>query len=255
MNRHTIRTFNCQAIILRRHDYGEADRMMTLFTAEYGKLRVIAKGVRKPNGKMTGHVELFSKIHAQVRRGSSDLHTLAQSERVDEHFGGGERLNWYARASYMAELLDRFTEPEEANVPLFWLMDSALRWLFAPDSDQDLVTRYFELRLLSAVGFEPSLFTCAVGGETLQGQDQFFSITEGGVVCPDHALGRPYLPISLNAQKILRHMQRHSWEAIRQLKVSSAMHDQLERLMRAYVDHLLEQKPRSAFFLQDLHKS
>src|SRR5258708_21802321 len=153
------RSFKTAAIVLRRQDYGEADRLLTIFTPEHGKLRVIAKGVNKPAGRKTGHVELFTRSTMLIRRGR-EIHVVSQAEMVEPFLPLHEELERGAYANYVAELLDHFTELEEQNTALFRLLDSALGWLAQPNADLRLAARYYELHLLQLVGFQPSLFTC-----------------------------------------------------------------------------------------------
>jgi hypothetical protein len=87
-----------------------------------------------------------------------------------------------------------FSEGEETHTPFFSLLNAALGWLCAPETDLALAACYFELRLLRLSGFEPSLFACAVGQEPLTARDQYFSASEGGVICPEHAHGRAVQP-------------------------------------------------------------
>ena len=130
----------------------------------------------------------------------------------------------------------------------------ALGWLAEPSSDLALITRFYETRLLRLTGFEPSLFRCAVGGEKITAQDQFFSVGDGGLVCPDHARGRSLIPLSLNALKLLRHMQTDDFEAVSRWDLSAAMHATLERVAHTYIAHILESRLKSADFLHLLQR-
>ncbi|MCS6872707.1 MAG: DNA repair protein RecO [Anaerolineae bacterium] len=245
------RLFKTQAIILRRYDYGEADRILTLLTPDYGKLRAIAKGARKLTSRLNGHLELYSHVALLIARGS-DLHVVSQAEQLEAFLPLHGDLLRNAYAHYIAELTDRFSEDEETHTPLFALLNAALGWLCAPEADLALAVRYFELRLLRLSGFEPSLFECAVGQEPLMARDQFFSAAEGGVICPEHARGRAAQPLSLNALKVLRHMARTDYEAVRHLRLTAALHAELERTLGSYLLHLLELRLKSVEFLQQL---
>lgn len=245
------RVFKTDAIILRRHEFGEADRILTLLTPEHGKIRAIAKGARRIKSKLNGHVELFSRVALLIARGR-ELHVVSQAEQVEAYLALRDDLLRGAYAHYLVELLDRFSEDEEASQPLYGLLDAALHWLCAPQSDLALVTRFFELRLLRLTGFEPSLFECAAGNEALEPRDQFFSVVEGGVVCPIHAKGRAVIPLSLNCLKLLRYMVRQDYAAVARLKMSPALHYELERILGHYLAHLLEVRLKSADFLHQL---
>lgn len=245
------RLFKTQAIVLRRYDYGEADRILTLLTPDRGKLRAIAKGARKLTSRLSGHLELYSRVALLIAQGS-DLHVISQAEQQEAFLALHSDLLRSAYAHYIAELTDRFSEDEESHSPFFSLLNAALGWLCAPEADLALAVRYFELRLLRLSGFEPSLFECAVGQEPLTARDQHFSALEGGVVCPEHAHGRAVQPLSLTALKVLRHMARAEYDAVRRLRLTAALHAELERTLSNYVLHLLEQRLKSAEFVREL---
>jgi DNA repair protein RecO (recombination protein O) len=252
----TERVFRTDAIILRRQDFKEYDRLVTLFTPLHGKFTVIAKGVRKPTGRMTGHVELFTRSSMLIARGR-DLDILTQAELSDPFMPIRENLECAAYASYIVELLDRFTEPEEQNAPLFDLLSRTLGWLAEPGRDLRLVARYYELYLLRLVGYQPDLFQCVLGHESIEAQDQFFSAFDGGVVCPEHAEGSSHvLPVSLIALKTLRYLQTREFDAIRKLRVDAMLHLELERLLQHYIVYLLERRLKSVEFIRRLrHQS
>ncbi len=241
--------FRTEAIVLRRYDFGEADRLLTLLTPEHGKLRAIARGARKPAGRMTGHVELFSRAKMMLSRGH-ELYTIAQAEQAEPYLALREDLERGTYAYYLVELLDCFSEFEEPNQPLYALLNAALGWLCALDAHLQLVTRFYELHLLSLVGFQPELFQCTGGREELEPQDQYFSVPDGGVVCPDHVFGRAAVPLSLTALKALRFLQTRDYETVkRRVQVSTAVHQELERILQAYIVHFLEMRLKSVEFI------
>lgn len=249
------RLFRTDAIILRRQDFKEADRLLTLFTPDYGKFTVIAKAVRKPTGRMTGHVELFARSTMMISRGR-DLDIVTQAEMADPFLPIRENLEAAAYANYIVELLDRFTEAEEQNTPLYNLLAQTLGWLAESEQDRRLVGRYYELSLLRLVGFQPDLFNCVVGLEEIEAQDQFFSAAEGGVVCPEHAEGNPHaMPINLTALKTLRYLQTRDFEVIKKLHVNDLLHGDLERIMQNYIIYLLERRLKSVDFIRRLRRN
>lgn len=245
------RIFRTDAVILRRHDFGEADRLLTLLTPEHGKLRAIAKGARKPIARKTGHVELYTLVDMLIARGR-DLHIVQQAETKEPFLPLHEDLLRGSYASYVVELLDRFTAEQDPGRGEFRLLVQTLGWLGTED-DPRLVTRYYELRLLELAGFAPALHTCGVGQEPLEPRDQFFSPADGGVVCPEHRAGMERgLPLTLTALKALRHLQRQPWHVVRGLQVGGPLHRDLERLMLSYIAYLLEQRLQSVEFLRKL---
>jgi DNA repair protein RecO (recombination protein O) len=248
------RVFRTLAVILRRQDFGEADRLLTLLTPEHGKLRAIAKGARKPLGRKSGHVELFALVDMLIARGR-ELHIVSQAETREPFLRLREDLVRGTYANHLGELLDRFTAEQDASRAEFDLLVLALGWL-CEDVDPRLVARYYELALLRLAGFAPALHTCAIGQEPLEPRDQFFSPADGGVVCPEHhtGLNRRGTPLSLTAFKTLRYLQTRPWDAVKTLQISAPLHLEMERLMLSYITYLLEQRLQSVEFLKRLRR-
>ena len=159
------RTYRTEAIVLRRKDFGEADRVLTVFTPERGKVRLVAKGIRKPRSRKAGHLELFTCSRLLLAKGR-DLDMVTQAETLLAYRPLREDLLRGAYAAYAVELLDRFTPDEQENAELYRLLRSMLGWLCA-EHDLALVARYYELQLLGLAGFQPDLRQCVAGGEKI----------------------------------------------------------------------------------------
>jgi DNA repair protein RecO (recombination protein O) len=246
------RLFRTEAIILRRQDFKEYDRLVTLFTPERGKFTVIAKGVRKPTGRNTGHVELFTRARMLISLGR-DLSTLSQSEMTDSFLPLREDLERSAYAYHIVELLDRFTEPEEVHIELYDLLLDTLFRIAERPADLRVIARHYELQLLALVGFQPDLTDCVIGHEPLEPVDQFFSAFDGGAICPEHAENNPHVvPMSLAALKVLRYMQREPFEMCYKLKLDNVLHLELERILHSYIVFILERRLKSVDFIRRL---
>ena len=249
------RQFRSDAIILSRRDFGESDRLLTLFTPEHGKVRAIAKGARKPQAKVAGHVELFARSSCLIHRGRS-LDIISQAELIEPYRGLREDLRRSAYANYAAELLDRFTADEDINQgALFQLLHETLGRIAAAD-DPPLATRYYELQLLDLAGFRPELSECVVTRAQLRPEPQFFSCDEGGVVSRAGALqaAGSLSAIDVGTLKLLRHLQRQArdYEGVASLRVNARQHAKAEGIMLAYIAHLLEGKLQSIDFIRRL---
>ncbi len=245
--------FRTEAIILRRHDLGETDRILTLFTRDHGKIRAVAKGVRKPAGHKTGHVELFMRTDMLLARGRS-LDVVTQAQMIDAYLPLREDLVRTTYALHIVELLDAFTEEHDESRLLYGLLRDALGWL-CTTGDLRRTARYYELRLLDLAGYRPGLFTCVICGDTIQPQDQYYSAADGGVVCPRCAHNRPRLrALSLRALKVLRYLQTRSFDAVEQLTLGEAVQNECERLLHEALAFYLERRLRSAAFLERLRR-
>lgn len=247
------RTFRTEAIILKRTDFGEADRLLTLYGREMGKFKAIAKGARKPQSRKTGHVELFMRTQFLCAKGR-DLAIITQAEMVEAYSALRDDLVRTTYAAYAVELLDRFTVEEGANVSLFNLLADTLSRLAVHD-DLRLVARYYELHLLGLAGFRPQLFHCLDCQEAIQEQDQFFSVDLGGLLCPNcRAADRSARPITAVAVKVLRYLQSRPWPTVQSLQLKRPLHQELETIIHSYIGHILERDLKSVDFLHRLRR-
>jgi len=241
-------------------DIGEADRILTLFTPELGKVRAVAKGIRKPRSRKAGHLELFTCTRLLLAVGR-DLDIITQAEGLDPYRPLRDDLLRGAYAAYMVELLDRFTPDAEENPELYQLLREGLTWA-ATAADLALAARYYELHLLGLAGYQPQLRRCVVCGRQLAAEDQFFSSLEGGVVCPSCAAQRAggpgpagRLPLSLGALKLLRYMQSSAYSKVAALNVSSRTQAEVEYLLARYITETLERQLKSIEFLKLIRRS
>jgi DNA repair protein RecO (recombination protein O) len=249
------RSFRTPAIILKRRDFGEADRLLTVLTPRHGKLDVIAKGARKLISHKTGHVELYTRADMLIHKGR-DLSVVEQSEMTSPYQPLREDLQRGAYAGYAVELVDRFvTTSEDEMSALFYLLDDTLQRV-SNEKDPRLPIRYYELHFLNLVGYRPELNECVVGHEAIEPQDQFFSFPDGGAVCPEHGAQRPALAaLPLMTLKLMRHIQRNPYNAIKALGVSPELHNDAERVILGYITFLLERRLQSVEFIRRLRRS
>src|SRR6266566_6535309 len=170
-------SYSIEAIVLKRTDFGEADRIMTLFTPSKGKLHAIAKGIRRPISKKAGHLDLLNRSQLQLALGRNlDIVTQAEGR---ENFLHLRTDLWHMTCGfYLAELVDRFIEEHTQHANLYHLLLETLRYLDADalalqgqrsqgivaTEDEHrrskLLLRYFELHLLFYAGYEPALQNC-----------------------------------------------------------------------------------------------
>ena len=248
------RAYRTDAIILRRRNFGEADRLLTVLTPRHGCLELIAKGARKPASAKTGHVELYTRSEMLVHRGR-ELGLAQQAELRKAWRPLHEDLQRGAWAGHVAELVLRFATPGEDEMSaLFELLDATFTRLCG-EQDARLVVRHFELQLLDETGFRPELQRCVVGGEEIVAQDQYFSHGSGGVVCPEcaaRAAGR--LPLALATLKVLRHLQRSPWAQARALRLAEARHNDVERILTGYMTWVLERRLRGVEFARRVRR-
>jgi DNA repair protein RecO (recombination protein O) len=248
------RLYKTEAIVLRSMDLGEADRVLTVLTPRLGKLRVIAKGIRRPRSRLGGGLEPLSDVHLVLAVGRT-FDVVTQAALEDPHLGLRDDLHSTAAAWYLAELADRFCEGSADSHGAFVLLGQALAALDAEPASvsREVVARWFELHLLEAMGFRPELSRCLECGASIEPEGNAYSATAGGVIGPEcghAALGAR--PISAEALKVLRHLQRSQLVEVLRLRLPAAVQREAERILHATVSSVLERELRSRDFLDQV---
>jgi DNA repair protein RecO (recombination protein O) len=253
MRGQTSRQFHAQAVVLRHSEYGEADRILTLYTLEQGKIQAAAKGVRKIKSRKAGHLEPFTQVALYLAKGSG-LPVISQAEAIRTFDILRADLLKTAYAAYVVELVDRFSYAEAENPLLYKLLvDSLIRLEGA--SESTVVIHYYEMHLLDLLGFRPELQNCVSCGEAITPQDQFISPLMGGVLCPpcrqkDSSAWQVTMPVL----KYLRHFQRTPWSKLEKLKIPEEVESGLKALLERYLTYLLERSLKTPGFLRDITK-
>jgi DNA repair protein RecO (recombination protein O) len=220
------RLYRAEGIVLSRKDFGEADRLLTVFTREYGKLT----------------------------RGR-DLDIITQVEAIETYPQLSKDLQLIGQASYILELVKHFAVQGEVNRELYHLLVETLERLNSGDPPSK-VTRYFELRLLELAGYRPELFRCGHCQLEIRPEAQFFSYNEGGILCPNCGREqRGVRPITLAALKVMRHYQRNPFTIASTARVQIQVHQELDHLMEGFFSFLTEHKLNSPRFLRRINQT
>ena len=243
------RTYKTQGVVLKQVPLGEADRIITLYTPDRGRLRAVAKGVRRTKSKLGGHLEPLSHVRVSVAEGRS-LDALTGVETIRSFRSLREDLQGVSTGIYLAELVDGFSQEQSPGAPVFELLLDSLGQLEAAESPQPLL-RCFEVQLLGHSGFGPELHQCVECRSTLEPGDHLFSCAKGGILCLECRIkpGDSLLPISLNATKVLRYLQTEPYARVAALSFPQHVLAELERVLRAYIRYVLEREIRSLAFM------
>jgi DNA repair protein RecO (recombination protein O) len=244
------RLYRARGIVLRRMDLGEADRIVTIFTAERGKLRVVAKGVRRTSSKLAGHLEPFCATRLLIAR-TRGLDIVSQAETL-EHFSSLRRNEAaIATAGYLAELLDALLPEDQAQEAAYELAYASLR-LLDEGRDPRLVTHVFEMGLLRQLGYRPELARCVSCGVEIQPEPNGFSL-DGGVICPNCLRVRPdATPMSVNSLKLLRSIDRGEIERLFSLRVPPQIWDEIGDLLARYIARVTGRESSARRVLESL---
>ncbi len=169
-----------QGIVLRSVKLGEADKIVTVMTQGSGKVRAVAKGIRKTTSRFGARLEPTTHVSLMAYRGRGALDTVSQAEIISPFLPIRRDLGLFAAAETMLEATDKVAEEHERNVRLFMLLLGGLRALDTRPADPTAVAESFLLKLLSLSGFHPSLTACAECGRP---NPTLFASSQGGAVC------------------------------------------------------------------------
>jgi len=246
-----LRNYQTEAIIIKKIKLGEADRILTLYTPYLGKIKAVAKGVRRPRSKLAGHLELLTHSLVSLARGRN-LDTITGSQTINSFLPLKSDLQLTSYALYATELVDQFTAEHIENYPLFQLLLETLHQL-CQAGNNELALRYFELHLLNQVGYRPQLQQCVSCRRPLEPTTNSFCPGAGGILCPSCCQSQPLTrPVSVNALKMLRLLQSSGYDIVVKLKIDPELSHQLEMVMRDYLRYLLEREVKSAAWLDTL---
>ena len=248
------RLYVTDAIVLTRFDYGEADRIMTLFTPTHGKLKVIAKGVRRTTSRLGGALEPLAELRVALARGRTfDVVTQVQVNHA--WLALRDSLESAATAWYLAELADRSLEERHEAEGLYALLRHAYELLDA-GMDAGRVARWYEMHLADELGVRPEVDRCVECDRVLEADERFRWVPPlGGVLCP-RCPGPPHelTALSVEALKVLKAYQRMDVEALAALRLPVAVEKEVERAMRDFLSISLERQARSLDFLDEIRR-
>ena len=243
--------YKTEAIVLKHFPYGEGDYILTLYTPNLGKIRLIAKGARKITSKLGGHIEPLMHSSLLIRKGTN-LGTINQAELLHSHRSIRENLGRLSQAMYFCELLDHITPDEEPHYHLFKLLQETLNIL--SENPQRMLISYFQMQLLQQTGFMPELYTCVECNIVIQPGRHRFLADRGGVVCDQcQPVGPAPLPMSLQTLKVMRFLQSgQSFPEIARLHPQEKTLGELNKLLMSFLNQILDRDIPSYRFLNQV---
>ncbi|TMG02504.1 MAG: DNA repair protein RecO [Chloroflexi bacterium] len=242
-------TYRDRAVVLRKLDYGEADRIFTLLTSTHGKVGAIAKGVRRPSSKLGPSLELYGHVDVLLAKGRGELDVVAQVQRVPGYRieGDVERM---AHAALIAELAERVCEDRHPVDGVYELAVTAMAEL-GRETQPRRASAWFLMSALDLLGYAPQLISCASCESPLPAQPAAFSPEAGGLLCDRCAM--PSMPlVPLAAIKVLRLMASGDLETYRRLKLDEALIGAIEGVLQSQLEHHLDRRLKSLAFLHEM---
>ncbi len=187
--------FRDRGVVLRTYRLGEADRIVVLLTEHHGKVRAVAKGVRRTASKFGARLEPLSHVALLLWQGRSELDVVNQVEVVDHFRAVREDLDRVGRGLSLLEVADQLAQERHPDPRLYEMLVGALRALADPARGPSLVAPAFFLKALVLEGAGPIVDACASCGEPA-GQVELvaFDLVEGGALCRQCRRGRPVSP-------------------------------------------------------------
>jgi DNA repair protein RecO (recombination protein O) len=246
------RLYKTTAIVLSRFELGEADRVLTLLTPHEGRLKAIAKGVRRPKSRLGGSLEPFAELQLVLARGRT-FDVVTQASVRHAWLGLRDRLEATATAWYVSELVQRSTEERAPAARIYELLLRGYELLEAC-VPPGRVARWFEFRLLDELGMRPEVDRCVECDRRLGAEERFRWVPAlGGLLCADHP-GPPVelSGLSADALRLLKAYRRGEILDLAPLRLPPAVEAEAESAMRMFVRHALEREARSLEFLDEV---
>ena len=241
-----------EGIVIRNRDYGEGNKIITIFSLELGKIAMMARGAKKPKSRLSSSSQLFTYGSYLIHKGTgaNSMGSLSQGEIIESFRDLRQDLAKTAYASYFVELLDKLIEDGERSPSLFRLLHKALQYV-NEGKDAEIIARLYEIKLLSISGYRPELDKCV----HCSGIDEIhsFSVMEGGFICnrcltfdPRHTVLQPAVI------KILRLLYHVDIERIGNINVKKETKDQICRLLWSFMDHHTPLRLKSRSFIEQM---
>lgn len=230
-----------RGVVVRTIKLGEADRIISVVTEAHGKVRAVAKGVRKTKSRYGGRLEPLRHLDLQFYEGRGDLDIVTQAETREHWPAIREDLDRLGKAMTLAEAVDQLSQERKSDAALYRMLLGALRTLDAADSP--MLVPAFMLKLLAHEGVAPALDACVVGGEV----DDLvaFDPALGGVTCVAHQRGRQ---VSSSALELMRATLGGALTTVLQVQESPSTHEVASIVHRIWEFHV-ERRLRSTELL------
>lgn len=226
--------YRCNGVVLRTYPLGEADRIISFITDTHGKVRAVAKGIRKTKSRVGARLEPMAHVSLLMYEGRGELEIVSQADTIEPHRHIREDLDRLTHASAMLEAVDLVAQERQPDPRLYQMIVGALRTL--DERDSPLIVAAFYWKLLAHEGYEPSLDECVRCGsnEDLVG----FDPAAGGVTCRADTIG---VRISPEALDLMRMILGGRLNAALALPSGPVTHE-VERFATASLEHTLERR-------------
>ncbi|HLV08654.1 MAG TPA: DNA repair protein RecO [Halanaerobiales bacterium] len=246
--------FNTEAIVLKQFELGEADKIITFYTKDRGKIRAVARGVRKTNSRISGLVLPFSYNLVTFYRGRS-LDRINEIKNIFPFSSLREDLTMMAYCSFLAELIDKIGLEDSPNQKLFSLLLASFHHFINVNREKyDYIELVFKVHLLILLGLKPGILNCVSCGKDYKLRKiNLFSISQGGIICAEcFSQNEAVEKISGEVLKVLEMIYKSGLRPFDNLKISSKAFKELDGLINSFLLFYLDIELKSLDFLNTI---
>lgn len=250
------RSYTAKAIILKKVNFDEADKLITLLSKYKGKFTAIAKGVQKIASRRSPNLELFNKVKAHFTLGRN-FDVLTEVETIKPFKKIKESLEKIGAGFLILEITNNFLADGQGRGQIFDLLEETLNQIEAAEDTFGVkkTLLVYQVKFLEKVGYRPELFTCVICKQKLSGDRLFVSPEFGGVLHKDCSSARFFTKkVSQSALKLFRFLQNEEQPQMRKVKIAPSILEETEEILSFYLEYLLEKKLKSSVFLRQVGK-
>jgi DNA repair protein RecO (recombination protein O) len=226
--------YKYQGIILNKRDIGEVDRIYTIYTLESGKIRILGKGVRKPNAKLAGNLEPITQAEIFVSR-NRGMGKITSSIAINNFFNIKTNLDLTTKVFYVFKLMAKIISEEEKDEKIFNLLEKYLSGMDKfgySENKADVLTLGLLFKILDEMGYRLEVEKCVHCEKKLRLENNYFSVSRGGILCHScHNFEQKKIMISNESIKLIRIFLQNKIENLVKLKVSQADINRLKLIL------------------------
>ncbi len=236
--------YRSQGFVLKQEDFREADQLFTIYTKDFGKLKILGRAIRKIKAKLRGGIQPFRLVEVEFIQGKN-YKTLTDVFVVQDFSNIKKELKKLKAVHQIANVLDSLIKGEEQDTATWQLLSGILEELNSSRftiHDLQLIYYFFFWKLTSFLGYEPQLDTCVVCHQKLEPEGLSFYPEEGGIICVDcfeKDKKEDSVWIGADTVKTLRFILKKDWSIIKKMKINKSVFENLKQVSDIYLDFIL----------------
>lgn len=242
--------YTTRGIVIKINNLGEADRIVTLITPNFGLVRGVARSARKTGSKLGGHFDILKYVDFSIRETKS-ISQLSQATTIYSYKNIRKDLNLFFQTSYISEVAEKFSIENNSNLALFNLLKITLDYIEQFGYSENLL-HFYELKILELNGFAPELYKCVESEKSLEPGNHYYSPERGGLIDFKYSNLKgnlTLLPANLNTIKYLRYLSNSNLEKINNLSIDEIYQKQTSRILKIQIKNIIDRTIKSEKFL------